>query len=135
MGDAVAFLPARANATNPHAEVEFRHFLAAVCRQKRSSGRRLQVLNAPLIYEPVRQFFLKKRPQEKRPTLRELIRKPVAPIIRTAAVMLESQDVKVIRPDTVIHRKRETRHPFLSTRRLKISTYNFFQILLNSSFP
>lgn len=42
MSDAVAFLPARANASNPHAGVEFRHFLAAVYRRRWASYRRLQ---------------------------------------------------------------------------------------------
>lgn len=55
-------------------------------------------------------FVLKKSPEKNSLLRRDLLRKPVAPIVRSADVTLESQDAKAMRPDVVIHRKRKTRH-------------------------
>ena len=60
-------------------------------------------LNDQRIHDSARRFCFKGKGPKKISLLRrDLLRKPVAPIVRIAAVMLESQDAKVIRPDAVI---------------------------------
>ena len=67
-------------------------------------------LNDPRIYEPAQKFFKRKGHKKNSLLRRDLLRRPVAPIVLIAAVMLESQDAKVIRPETVVDRKWATRH-------------------------
>ena len=60
-------------------------------------------LNDPWIYEPAQKFFKRKGHKKNSLLRRDLLRKPIAPIVRIAAVMLESQNA-------VVDRKWETRH-------------------------